>query len=313
MEKKLLAGAICFALSSHAMAESYQFEGNANYSTTKYDSSTLDDDSIDFTSLSGVYYFSPVNTDNHPLQEAAFLEKNGAVSLSLLNSKYSYSYSYEGSFYSVENKSEDKYSAGIVALDTYLLDGWVYIGGVAAWDETKSTYKTTTTYPTSPNLNSSATDKGKNTDNTWNINLGLSPINGLLIWSEFEKDVDVSDSWNLNTKYVMEFSGSALNIQAGYGYNAFANFNTSTLYPTNIKVNFSSSENTKIKSAYVLSDYYFDQTLSLGLGVNHNDFTDNEAYMIRAKKFFTNSFSVQAAYIKDDDADNYSIGISMRF
>ena len=79
------------------------------------------------------------------------------------------------------------------------------------------------------------------------------------------------------------------------------------------KINFNSSENTKIKSAYVLGDYYFDKTVSLGLGVSHDDFNNDETYMIRGKKFFTDSFSVQAAYIKDEDSDNYSIGISMRF
>lgn len=311
MDKKLLASAICLALSYHAMAESYQFEGDANYANTKYD--YFKGSNADMASISGVYYFSPVKADNHPLQEAAFLEKNSSLSLTYLSSKLSYDYSYDDNIYNIESHDTSKYSAAILAVDSYLLDGFLYIGGFIARDEEKDTSYSKVIYKTTPSLNHSGTTEEKENENTWRVNLGLAPTNGLLVWSELQKDIDVNDSWNVNAKYVMEFDGRALNFQAGYGYNSNSTFTSLTIYPASMKLNFASTEEYRVVTSYILGDYYFDNTFSLGLGAINNNANNDDIYMVRAKKFFTESFSAQAAYIKDINVDNYSVGISLRF
>jgi hypothetical protein len=311
MDKKLLVSAISLAFSSHAMAESYQFEGNTHYANTKYDYFKRYD--ADMASISGVYYFSPVKTDNHPLQEAAFLEKNSSLSLAYLSSKLSYDYYYDDSLYNIESHDTSKYSAAILAVDSYLLDGFLYMGGFIARDEMKDANYSKVIYKTTPNLNHSGTTEEKETENSWRVNVGLAPINGLLVWSEFQKDIDVNDSWNVNAKYVMEFDGSAFNVQAGYGYNSSASLIPVTIYPANMKLNFTGMDEDKLITSYILGDYYFDNTFSLGLGAINNNANNDDVYMVRARKFFTESFSAQAAYIKDTDVDNYSVGISLRF
>lgn len=311
MDKKILSSVICFALSSHAMAESYQFEVNAGYVHTKDTDSSGDKSHT--AAIAGVYYFSPVKTDNHPLQEAAFLEKNGSLSLSYSSTKDSSDSYYEDSFFVVESHDNSKYSAAVLAVESYFFDDFLYVGGLISESKSEVTNNSTFVYKTNTNYNSTDKYQTDDTDNAWRVNLGIAPINNLLVWSEFQKDIDVNESWNINAKYVMEFDGSALNLQAGYGYNSFAFLSSSAIYPNNIQLNFAGVEDWKIKSGYIVGDYYFDNTLSLGLGVNHDNFIKDEIYMVRAKKFFTDSFSVQAAYIKDIYEDNYSIGVSMRF
>jgi hypothetical protein len=309
MYKKVLSSAIGLLVSTQVMAQSYQFEGNAGYTIVNpvgaYEDSIKD---YHLASLNGTYYFTPVKTENHPLQEAAFLEKNSSLSLAYQNSQYTTQYSY----LDVDAKSSSTYSAFILNAETYLLNDFISLSGLIAEDksEDKTTIKT--------NGNTPYTTKDKESDEFWRLNLGIAPLKNLLVWSEFEKDIDVSQSWNLNAKYVMEFSNKALNLQGGFGHNAITTLLFANNYPTTMKLNFSgfdSDDESSLNSIYLLGDYYFDKSLSVGLGASHmdDDETFSDTYMIRTKKFFTDRFSVQVQYGTSDVYDTYSVVASMRF
>jgi hypothetical protein len=322
MYHKVLISAISLVLAAQANAQSYQFEGSANYSHDKGNKPFTSKG--DQASFYGSYYFSPVTTDNHPLEEAAFLEKNSSVSLAYLNGKSTESNTYDGGFFRAKYDSESKNSVVLVSASTYLLDGLVYIGGVVSYFDTKNTNTTVVASDTFSDLNYTETTKGTESDDDWRINLGMAPVTGLLIWSEFQKDIDVDKSWNLNAKYVLEFNGSALNIQGGLGKNAYAFLSTSFAVDTNsVKLNFvgiEGEDDEGLNSVYLIGDYYFNNTLSLGLGVSdYNGDSDSgfentdNSYLIRSKYFITETFSIQAEYLQEDFQDTFSIGAAMRF
>jgi hypothetical protein len=317
MFNKVLISSISFVLASQVSAQSYQFEGSVNYTKEKAAKDYAADG--DRASAYGSYYFSPVVTDNLPLQEAAFLGKNSSVSLTYTNGKSSEDDVFDDGTVRAEYGTESKSSAFILAADTYLFDGLVYVGGIAFQFKSKDTTTTKVSSNIFSSLNYTETTKEKDTDDDWHINLGVAPIKGLLIWSEFMKDIDVGNSWNLNAKYIMELNSGTLNVQGGFGKNAFAFLATPlTINTNNAKLNFAGFEDAKLNSVYLTGDYYFTNTLSVGLGVSDyasdNGFVDpDNSYLIRSKYFFTETFSIQAEYMQADLEDTFSIGASMRF
>lgn len=316
MYKTLLASAVGLVLSANTMADSYQFEGAAHYLTSQENTDDVDSLDTDGLFASGTYYFAPVKTDNHPLREAAFLEKSSSVSLAYSYVKETEEYLYRSSSFRYQSTDTDKFSSVAAAAESYFFNKLIYVGAYASHGESKYSTTEETFYTNSPSLNSRETYSSKDSDDQWRFNLGVAPIDGLLIWSEFSKDVHVNHSWNLNAKYVLEFKGSALNLQGGVGQDAIAFLGGATIYPANLKSNFSGFDNLDIDAAYILGDYYFDNTFSLGLGATHADAKEYElddTYMIRTQKFFNNSFSLLAQYVIEETQDSYSIGASIRF
>lgn len=312
MSKTLLASAIGLVLSANALANSYQIEASASYLNIDTNDSSAN---VDGAFASGTYYFSPVSTDNHPLQEAAFLSKNGSISLVDAYFKSTGGDTYQFGAQKTKYTYTDKSNTLIVSADGYLFDGLVYLGAAASHNEDKYT-STEVTTSTNPASSTKSSDSEKDSGDSWHANLGVSPMKGLLIWSGFEKDVDVAHSWNLNAKYVMEFDGKALNIQGGIGENSLAILDTSIVYPSNLRGIFAGDNESDINSAYVMGDYYFDKTFSLGVGANYIDSNDddlNNSYMIRGQKFFSESFGLQFQYTKNSDFDTYSLGATVRF
>lgn len=316
MYKTLLASAIGLVLSATTMANSYQLEGTASYISTKYDDEDGEED--DSLLAGGTYYFSPVKTDNHPLREAAFLGKNSSASLTYISTKSTDDDSYTFGGYRYTTSDTGKISAILFGAETYLFNGLIYLGGSASHTELKNTYTVEWLNTNNPSTNGKNSVTNEESADQWRLNAGISPTHGLLIWSEFAKSVHVNHSWNLNAKYVQEFNGSALSLQGGIAQNAFAFLETGSVYPTNLKFNFSGYDNEgfDLTSAYAIADYYFDSTFSLGLGGNYYDAKDadlDSSYMIRGQKFFTDSFSVMAQYTINEEDDTYSIGASLRF
>lgn len=322
MYKKVLTSAIGLLLSTQVMAQTYQFEGNVNYADYQADFI----DSYDAASVSGVYYFSPVQTDNRPLQEAAYLGRNSSLGVAFMHAKSASSYTDEFEDVRWEDEYESTYSAAAIAAETYFINDIVYVGAMVSRDKTKET-ETEIEYSFNvPGDDPVEVDREvsryEDTENDWRLNLGAAPVNGFLIWTEIEKDVSLSDSRNLNAKYVKAFDGSAFNIQGGIGINATpAVFAASAFYPNSVKISFSGiDEDVDLTSVYVMGDYYFNNALSLGAGISQiNDDDDNDAdeYMIRGKIFFTDNISMQAQHSRFEDEyvdiDIYSIGASVRF
>lgn len=205
---------------------------------------------LDVYSLGGKYYFEAVDTDNLPLSEAAFLSKNGGVYGAASHS-------------SLFGKSFDVYS---LAADYFIPDAFLYF-----------------------DVSAMRTKYGAFTDDEWSTTLGVTPIDGLLISTEYNHDQGYDA--NLSAKYVTATrAGEFINIEA------------------NIV-----DRGDEIEGTYteIGVDYYFDRTFSLGGEVESED-SDN-SYTIRMQKFFTEQFSAALSYTDGVDENRVFLAAGFRF
>lgn len=256
-----LIAAAGFLSAPFALAATYQAELSAGYAD-------IDDSNNDGYSvgLEGNYYFSPVNTANHPLAEAAFIEKSSKVYVQAGTSELKQL-----------GQKTDQYNRSI-GVDFYIPNSIFYVG--AGFTENK--------------IQAPAGSSGW--DSNWFVKAGVAPITGLLVWSEFVEDIDISDQWNINSKYVLPLGGEqALNLEASYEKS---------------KVGY------KDDTISMAADYYIDRNLSVGAGfvntsyVNQNTDTD---YFVRARNFFTDNVSVELSYIDGDYENSLAVGGTLRF
>ena len=283
MRNYLLGSAIALLLATDiSIAQTYRSEISLDY--LRRDREALPDSESDTWRVSGTYYFSPVNTANHPLAEAAFLEKASNLSVSYLHEEWDYSDTY-GSFHYETSVTEEDLN---VDIELFIPNTMFYVAAGMTRDESK--YRTTVFYMEDDLNPGVETDTETDGDNSWHGSLGVTPIDGLLIWSDFYEDVDLDEHWNLNAKYVTDWNGNAINIEGGY------------------------NDYDGDYSIYVVSDYYLDRTFSVGTGVSYIDADDSDnSYILRTRKFFTDRFSIHANYISSDFIDTYNIGIDVRF
>lgn len=265
-----------FALASFALSETYRTEINASYGEHESDLYPSDNYSI---SLVGAQYFSPVDTTRGPLAEAAFLQKASSFSLLLANSDYE-SYS----------QNSDSYFRG-ASVTYFIPNSLFFIGAAVAESKLVGTYYY-------DDLEYSYEDKiSADWDTQVHATLGIAPIDGLQVWSEFSDDVSVSDYWNLNAKYVKPLAGERA-------------FSVVTRYTDNIVLD--------VRSLNVEVDYYFTRQLSLGLGVAHFVFGDSDAdddysSRIRARQFINENASIELTYFSADYLNGWQLGTTVRF
>lgn len=279
MKLKLLPTIIAaagFLTAPFALAATYQSEISTSYADID-----ISDDSEEgyFVGIEGKYYFSPVDTTSHPLAEAAFIEKASNIYLGLGN----YEFKDTGDRLDIYQRS--------LGIDFYIPNTMFYLG--AGVNEYKSKYS----WPAEGSFDAGS-DSTK-WDSAWFVKAGIAPVSGLLVWSEFTEDVDVSDEWNINGKYVIPLSGEqALNIEASYE-------KSDVSYADDI-----------IAGAV---DYYLDRHLSLGAGFINSSFDssdDNESttdYFIRARNFFTDNVSMELSYTDGDYESSLMLGGTIRF
>lgn len=261
-------------LPSFSLADTYQTEINASYGETDSDYYYSDNYSI---SLQGKHYFSLIDTTNLPLAEAAFLQKVSSFSLSLTNHAF-------------EDSGVDGDGYQRAASVTYFIPNSIFFVG-AGIAENKSNYEY-------HYVEGYSYEGAISTDwnSRWNATLGISPIDGLQVWSEFFEDEDVSEYWNLNAKYVKPLSGER----------AFS-----------VETRYADSRGIDIKSLTVITDYYFNRRFSVGAGITHyvfddSDDDDNNSF-IRARYFITENTSVELSYFSSDYFDSWRIGGAVRF
>lgn len=228
--------------------------------------------------LEGKYYFSPVDTKSHPLAEAAFVEKSSNLYVQLGAVKFE------------ESGGKQNFYMRSIGVDFYVPNTMFYLG--AGVNELKYKY----TWPADEDISSGRISS--DWDSAWFVKAGIAPVTGLLVWTEFTEDVDVSDEWNLNGKYVIPLAGEqALNIEASYTHSDISAF-----------------ENV-IEGA---ADYYLDRNLSVGAGFVNSSF-DNSAddsetdYFVRARNFFTDNISAELTYTEGDYEDSLMLGGTIRF
>jgi hypothetical protein len=281
MKMKLLPtilAASVFFTAPFAFSATYQSEVSAAYADIN-DQYGFDDGYA--VGLEGKYYFSPVDTTNHPLAEAAFVERSSNIYVKLDN------YEFKDSGYRI-----DFYHRAL-GVDFYIPNTMFFLG--AGIDEYKSKY----TAPAEGGVFSESSSS--KWDSSWFVKAGIAPVTGLLVWSEFTEDVDVSDVWNINGKYVIPLAGEhALNIEASYEKS---------------KIGYADDTVT------AAVDYYFDRNLSVGAGFSHasfdgNEYSDSEndsSYFIRARNHFTDNISVDLSYTDGDYENSLTLGGTIRF
>lgn len=274
MKIKLLPAVIAaagFLTAPFSIAATYQSELSAAYADID-----ISDDAEEgyFVGLEGKYYFAPVDTGNHPLAEAAFIEKASNVYVGLGNFEFKEA-----------GERLDLYQRSI-GVDFYIPSTMFYLG--AGVNESKSKYTSSGEF---------GGDSSK-WDSAWFVKAGIAPVTGLLIWTEFNENVDLSEQWDINGKYVMPLSGDqALNIEASYE-----------------KSDIDLASDTITGAA----DYYLDRNLSVGAGFINMSFDNSDEdsttdYFIRARNFFTDNISAELSYTDGDYESSLMVGGTVRF
>lgn len=127
---------------------------------------------------------------------------------------------------------------------------------------------------------------GQSTENDWGVRLGLTPLAGLLVWTQYYDEPGYDA--NIHAKYVMPLGGgNFLNVEGGY----------------------TDGDNNDVFE--IAGDFYFDRTFSVGAGYTDNDYDDG--FMLRTRKFFTPEISGELEFTKWDSDDVITIGASFRF
>lgn len=259
-----------------SMANTYQAEIEGTYGEVNLDNSSAD---ISIFNLTGTYYFAPVDTANRPLAESAFLQKS---SYAYVNGAYSEYKENDSGFDSSEKGHLYHRELGA---NFYIPNSIFFLGAGISESKFKTVWKE----------NGASVRASADWESQWYVNAGITPIDGLLVWSTFYENVDLSDAWNINAKYVMPIgnAGQWLNLEAS----------------------FEDSDIDESKTLMLAADYYIDRHLSIGGGLTHYDLNhgnENE-YFIRANQFFTDKFSVNLSYADGDYENLWTLGAALRF
>lgn len=231
----------------------------------------IEDDSA--YGLRAIGHFASVSTEGRPLQEAAFLERAGNFTLSY-------------TAIDVGLVDSDLLRAD---LNYYVPNSMFFLGG--------HVLRTT----------SAGWNGSSSSENDWGVTLGLTPADGLLIYTKYRSAPSLSGSTlgqilsalttfededyqpNFSAKYVTALDGGrAWKIETTYINSDFLDY------------------------FYLGSDYFFDPTFSLGLWMEDYDVSDN-GYGIRTEKFFTHQISLRASYLDSDDSGEWQVGVRFRF
>ncbi len=233
MKIKSLALATAMVFSSGlALADSYQAEIGADYTDV--------DGGDGAFGIHGEFHFNPVQTRNHPLAEAAFLEQSSNV-------------------YAAADNDFDVLTVGG---EMYVPDTMFYAGARVA-----------------------RTDFNGSDDTTLYATLGLTPVDGLLVTTEFNDD---GYDANVQAKYVTALGGgNYVNLEGEYRDSDFDDYLS------------------------LGADFYFTRTLSVGAAFADRFGTDE--FTLRARNFFTDEVSGQVAFTDSDGNNRIMIGGAIRF
>lgn len=263
---------ILLASVAGAQASDYQWELNGFLGHAE--TPTTDQDSI---GLSGTYYFSPVETRSHPLAEAAFLERRSSVNLNHTRTESSAedrSIQDDNISYIIRGNDSTRDVSNFNA-ELYLPGDLFYLGVGARRGEVD-------------------TGSSSWSNTAWNASLGLTPVDGLLVYSRFFEDQDLDEHWNLNAKYVFDHFGPTIAVETNYDYDDYMRDRLS-----------------------VSLDYYIDRTLSVGYQRTDSvgDGPDNrlDGHRLDIRKFFGDQWSLSGFYSKSGSFDGVGVEASFRF
>jgi hypothetical protein len=118
--------------------------------------------------------------------------------------------------------------------------------------------------------------------------IGLTPLDGLRVSTSWDSDEGYNA--NVDAKYVAALGNDHyINVEASLADTDWGTFKA------------------------IGGDYYFDNTFSVGAEVTDNDNGTN--YLVRTRKFFTEQFSGDLAYIDSDfgNGNAVAVGVNYRF
>lgn len=198
---------------------------------------------FDAVGAAGTYYFKPVRTDGLPLSEAAFLNRSSFLSGAVVRSEL----------------GDEKIDLFGVSLGYYVPDTMLY-----------------------GRLGFTYADDFSGDQTNFNGAIGLAPIAGLLVTTDFTED-----GWdpNVTAKYVGKFDN-------GHYYAA--------------SIGLIDPDGDDLTGSLNL-DYFFDTTFSLGAGIGEDSST------IRGEKFFKPNFSIGGRVTTADDGDGFGAFVKWRF
>ena len=259
-----------------AMASEYRTELGARLSATEYGS----DDSTRGLQLDGRIYFSPVQTETHPLAEAAFLERVGSVGLlgSLLEFESSDGDKADGSAYgiSVDYRRPGKALVlGASGIQTRADDG-NFTADSTFWSLSAGAYvATATTVAVAYSSNELDSDFGDTTTTSWTLG----------VRSVIKTSNDKAWAWsaNLGTQET-DFDGYSSDLHSLGG--------SLTYYPSRY-TGFGGALTLTADDFKSLADggrvavfvrHFVNPAFSFGFGYEHDD-TDNSSDGARADRF----------------------------
>lgn len=257
-------------------AKTYQGEISATYAEIDEEDSNAD---INNSALEGTFYFAPVDTQHRPLAESAFLQKASNIYVRG-------GYGRDKSTYFVELEQQSTAYEREAGFGFYIPDSILYVGAGISDEKSKTEWR----------FRDETEKETIDWKSQWYATAGVTPADGLLIWSNFFQDVDISDYWNINAKYVMPLGNGDqwLNLEANYG---------------DLK--------DEVRVLRLSGDYYFDHYLSVGVGLRQIDEQDDDEnyseYFIRAQQFFTDSVAVNLEYVDGEYESRWEVGATARF
>jgi hypothetical protein len=211
--------------------------------------------------LTGTWYFAPVSIDGVPLAEAAFLGRASSLSATAARLE-------------VLNTHQSARAASL----GYYLPGTMFYAGVGI---SRLQYRTTDILI--EDGTNWTTIVRKEHDTNWSGTLGIAPLDGLLITTNFQED---GYDPNITARYVGKlpndhfYAGSVSIVDSDWGDTSFG----------------------------LEFDYYFDESSSLGVGYADR----RDRWELRAEKFFAKSWAVGVSASTDDFEDGFGIHVTWR-
>ncbi len=275
---RLLAIALVlgFLLTGPALAkDSYQYEvaGHWFKSDTDYTE-------VNGYSLTGEMYFSPVNTKDHPLAEAYFLERIGSVGITASKLDVEMSFANSATQYTGDSKS-----FGLHVAYTQPNLPYLFLAGY-----TKSDFG----YDAPLSIDSSA--------DVFFVGAGYYIMDNVLVGINYQQlDADLGSGNNQTDKRYSVYGKQVRELQNNTAYNI--------LIGLDIIESESAAQTYDNWELEVSGDYYFTNFISIGagLGIHRGDEESEEGneYTLNNKAYFNRNVGVELSYSLFE-ADNAS-------
>ena len=252
-----LAPVLLLALAPAAsIADDYRFEIRGNFDSHM---PKADDDSsadVNVAQVGGAWYFAPVSTDNVPLAEAAYLGRASFLSAGIAR-------------VDILDTTVDAQGVNV----GYYIPGTMFYAAVGATHQQDI-------------IGVSSTAVVKDYDTKWFGKLGVAPLDGLLITTDFQEH---GYDPNITARYVGKlpnnhfYAGSVSFIDPSDAYGG----------DTSYGLDF---------------DYYFDDSTSLGAGFD----SLGDRLELRAEKFFAKDWAAGVSVYTADRIEGFGVHVTWR-